>query len=284
MQRPKTLKIYLMDGEPSERVKCSLANWTGVAYKIPRTALDKCKDVECLNQSGVYFLFGTDKNEKDAVYIGQAGLRKNGQGLLFRIQEAHPSIDYWSEVIAFTTTNNSLSSTEISYLENRFYGIANEAGRYVVTNSNEPNPGNITEETESELEEFIYYATIVMGALGKRIFEPLIVESESEEPIFSMKYNKGKAKGKRTREGFVVMKGSILSPGETKSCPTSAIKHREQYADKLDPNGVLLVDILFSSPSAAAAFVGGASLNGKDQWKDECGRTLKMLLETDLLN
>ena len=48
MPRSKTLKLFLMDGEPSGRIKCSLANWTGIAYKIPRTALYKCKDLDIL--------------------------------------------------------------------------------------------------------------------------------------------------------------------------------------------------------------------------------------------
>ena len=90
MPRAKTIKLFLIDGEPGERVKCSLANWTGVAYKIPRTAIDKCKSIQVLNQSGVYFLFGTDKQGNPEVYIGQAGARKNGQGLLLRVQEPHP--------------------------------------------------------------------------------------------------------------------------------------------------------------------------------------------------
>ena len=59
MSRGKTLKLFLIDGEPSGRIKCSLANWTGIAYKIPRTALDKCKNIDFLKQTGVYFLFGT---------------------------------------------------------------------------------------------------------------------------------------------------------------------------------------------------------------------------------
>ena len=71
-----------------------MANWTGIAYKIPRTALDKCKDLDILKQSGVYFLFGTDKSDNAVVYIGQAGVRKNGKGLLLRVQEIHNSIDY----------------------------------------------------------------------------------------------------------------------------------------------------------------------------------------------
>ena len=42
MSRGKTLKLFLIDGEPSGRIKCSLANWTGIAYKIPRETLIKC--------------------------------------------------------------------------------------------------------------------------------------------------------------------------------------------------------------------------------------------------
>ena len=57
--RGKSINLYLMDGDASGRIKCTLANWTGVAYKIPRTDLDKCKEREDLKQSGVYFLFGT---------------------------------------------------------------------------------------------------------------------------------------------------------------------------------------------------------------------------------
>lgn len=86
--RGKNIQLFLMDGESGGRIKCTLANWTGVAYKIPRTELDKCKERDDLKQSGVYFLFGTsDETGKGVVYIGQAGARKNGEGILNRLQE-----------------------------------------------------------------------------------------------------------------------------------------------------------------------------------------------------
>lgn len=283
MPRSKTIKLFLMDGEPSGRMKCSLANWTGIAYKIPRTALDKCKDLDILKQSGVYFLFGTDKSDNAVVYIGQAGARKNGKGLLLRIQEPHASIDYWTEAVMFTTTNNSFGPTEISYLENRFCNMAVQSGRYVVKNGNDPNPGNITEETESELEEFIDYAKIVMGTLGHKVFEPFAPSSEveDEEPVLYLEYGKGIASGKRTSDGFVIFKGSAVNPPLTKSCPERTIKDRKKYADKINKNGILISDILLSSPSSAAGFVGGASLSGNALWKDSNGKTLKELLETE---
>ena len=283
MPRSKTIKLFLMDGEPSGRMKCSLANWTGIAYKIPRTALDKCKDLDILKQSGVYFLFGTDKSDNAVVYIGQAGARKNGKGLLLRIQEPHASIDYWTEAVMFTTTNNSFGPTEISYLENRFCNMAVQSGRYVVKNGNDPNPGNITEETESELEEFIDYAKIVMGTRGHKVFEPFVPSSEAEdaEPVLYLEYGKGRASGKRTSDGFVIFKGSAVNPSLTKSCPERTIKDRKKYANKINKNGVLISDILLSSPSSAAGFVGGASLSGNALWKDSNGKTLKELLETE---
>lgn len=40
-------------------------------------------------------MFGTSENGEDVVYIGQARIRKNGNGMLGRILEPHPTIDYW---------------------------------------------------------------------------------------------------------------------------------------------------------------------------------------------
>lgn len=40
----KSINLFLMDNKADGRIKCTLANWTGVSYKIPRVDLDKCKD------------------------------------------------------------------------------------------------------------------------------------------------------------------------------------------------------------------------------------------------
>ena len=271
--RGKSINLFLMDGEPSGRIKCTLSNWTGIAYKIPRTAIDKCKDMDILKQSGVYFLFGTDKEDNPVVYIGQAGIRKNGKGLLLRVQELHTAIDYWTEVVMFTTTNNSFGPTEISYLENRFHNLAVGAKRYSVKNGNDPNPGNLTEEKECELEEFIDYVKIVMGTLGHKVFEPFVTGMTDEEILYATR-NNAKASGKRVSDGFVVLKGSSISEQITKSCPDHILRIRNKSADKI-MNGVLTEDILFSSPSGAAAFVCGCSANGNVEWKNAKGITLK---------
>lgn len=285
----KNINLFLMDGEAGGRIKCTLANWTGVAYKIPRTMLDEAKSIEYLNQTGVYFLFGSsDDTGEPVVYIGQAGIRKNGKGILCRLDEHRrdESKEYWTEAVAFTTSNNSFGQTEISYLENRFCNMAMNVKRYIVKNGNDPYQGNITEEKESELEEFITYAKLVMGALGYKIFEPLIaikppqepkVSDIDDEPSLHFKTAKVDAIGKRTSEGFVVMAGSKIALKTYDSFPDSSQKFREKYKDKISGDGVLLEDLLFSSPSGAACFVGGSALNGNTAWKTAEGITLKQL-------
>lgn len=116
-----------------------------------------------------------------------------------------------------------------------------------------------------------------------KVFEPYIPSTESAdtEPVLYMEYGKGAASGKRTSEGFVVLKGSTINPTVTKSCPERTIKDRKKYEDKIDSKGVLTADVLLSSPSSAAGFVGGASLSGNALWKDADGKTLRELLETD---
>lgn len=246
MSRGKNINLYLMDGDANGRIKCTLANWTGVAYKIPRTELDKCKERDDLKWSGVYFLFGTsDETGKNIVYIGQAGVRKNGEGILNRLFEhkRNPEKDYWTEAVVFTTSNNSFGPTEISYLENRFCNLAIAANRYIVKNGNDPSPGHITEEKESELEEFAEYAKLIMGTLGHKVFVPLIQKSEpqdnitddigDEEPQLYLsrtikKINLTvKAVGKQTSDGFVVLKGSLVSPQDDNTISSNILEMRK---------------------------------------------------------
>lgn len=56
-KRGKSINLFLMDGEASGRIKCTLANWTGVAYKIPHTALDLCMERDDLKAERCLFPF-----------------------------------------------------------------------------------------------------------------------------------------------------------------------------------------------------------------------------------
>lgn len=296
MSRGKNINLFLMNGDASGRIKCTLANWTGVAYKIPRTEIEKCKNREDLKWSGVYFLFGvSDDTDENIAYIGQAGIRKNGEGILSRLMEhkRNPDKDYWTEAVVFTTSNNSFGPTEISYLENKFCNLAIKANRYIVKNGNDPSPGHITEEKESELEEFVDNAKLIMGTLGHKIFVPLNniipttdestdTDKEEIEFFFTRTIKKinftAEASAKQTAEGFVVLKGSKIAPSSGTDNTISPGIRKKRSECKLE-NNILQEDVLFNSPSSAAEFVTGKSCNGWVSWKTKDGKTLHDLEE-----
>lgn len=297
MSKSKSFNLFLIDGEVTGRIKCTLSNWTGLAYKIPRTFLFKCKDRHDLKQSGVYFLFGKNDTNEDAVYIGQAGIRKNGEGILFRVTEHLNDNFYFTDAIILTTQNNSFGPTEISYLENRFTNLAKEINRYEVTNNNDPNPGNVTEEKESELEDFVEYSKMVLGVLGYKVFVPLIKptpitpeqKDESDNELIlhlSRKIKKSnrkiEAQCKRTNEGFVVLSGSQIEENDSKAIPESIKELRKKcFQNNEIIDGKINQNYFFKSPSYAASFILGMSTNGRTDWKTEDGITLKDLEEND---
>lgn len=281
-----------MDGDVTGRIKCTMPGWSGLAYKIPRIYLDKCKDREQLKQSGVYFLFGKNNFDEDAVYIGQAGIRKNGEGVLFRVAEHLKDDFYFNEAVMFITSGNSWGPTEISYLENKFTNLAIDTNRYKVQNGNDPNPGNVTEEKEAELEIYVEQFKIMLGVLGYRIFVPLVktpesvVEEHDDELILglSRKIKRSQrnieAYCKRTNEGFVVLAGSQIEETDSGSIPDVIKELRERCKQNNEiKDGVLTRNYLFKSPSYAASFVLGMTTNGKVDWKTEDGTSLKMIEE-----
>lgn len=286
--------MFLMDGEVTGKIKCTLSNWTGVIYKIPRIQLGDLKSRDEMKQSGIYFLFGRDEDkQKDVTYIGQATTRKNGEGVLLRIQEhtRDTHADYFNDVIILTTQNNSFGPTEISYLENKFTQLAKEAGRYIVKNGNDPNPGNVTEEKESELDEIVENTLMIIGTLGYRVFVPMTkkVSQDLTDNHSTYLYLKRKTKKsnkvieatyERTTEGFVVLEGSQVEIKDSPYLPASLKEMRQNLiASRIIQDGVLKEKQLFSSPSYAAAFLLGMQTNGRTDWKDQDGRTLKELEE-----
>lgn len=287
----KSINLFLIDDDPTGKIKCTLQNWTGVVYKIPRNQIENWKEWKSqisnhLKQTGVYFLLGKNEDSGEPIiYIGQASIRKNGEGIIRRLlehskNEKESYYKDWNETIVLTTQNDVLGATEISYLENKLTNLAKAAGRYKVYNSVEPNQGNITEEKESEMEEFIKLSKMIVGVLGHKVFEtpvdkinlnPNTLLLNSNEFKFNGKYN---AKGIISNEGFVVLKGSEISPTIKKSCPPAIIKARQQYSNKII-NYILTIDIPFNSASAAAKFVGGSSLSGNACWITKDGKCPK---------
>lgn len=276
----KTIKIFLIDGEPNGRMTCELSNWTGKALKIPRKKIKESSDRLELENTGIYILFGKSykSDNKELAYIGEA------EGIYKRLNQHLTSKDFWNEALVFVSKDENLNKAHIKYLESRMHEIALKVKRYDLDNGNIPTRSVISESDQSEMEEFLKNIKILVNALGYKIFEELRKEQSLEEEIqntfFITAARGAEARGQMTNEGFIVLKGSKIASSVTKSFPQHWRAKRQSLFDDsivVNSNGyiVFIKDCLFSSPSAAAAMVMGRSANGLTEWKLRDGRILK---------
>lgn len=276
MKFGKTIKIFLIDGDPNGRMTCELSNWTGKAYKIPRNKIKDCKDRPDIFNTGIYLLFGKNQENKDSVYIGEA------ETVLNRLTQHLGQKDFWNEAIVFVSKDENLNKAHVKYLENRLHDIATNVKRYHVENSNIPTLSTISEADRAEMEEYIENIKLLVNALGHKVFEEKREISITQvQNIFYINAARGaNASGEPTSDGFLVFKGSKATLDTTPSLTTSLINMRKDLIDK----GILTAmsdcllfneDYIFTSASLAAATVMGRSANGLTEWKLKNGKSLK---------
>ena len=272
----KTIKIFLIDGDPNGRMSCELSNWSGKAYKIPRVRIKDSTDRDDLRSTGVYLLFGKDDEGKDQVYIGEA------ESVLKRLNQQLTSKDFWNEAIVFISKDQNLNKAHIKYLENRLHEIAKNANRYRIDNFIIPTQSSISESETAEMEEFIEYIKMLVNTLGHKVFdEKREFKPKQKEEFFYIKAARGaEGVGEPTSDGFVVFKGSKASKSTVPSLTSSFITLRQKLIDEkvLINNGEVLEfpeDYIFSSPSTAAVMILGRNANGLTEWKLKNGKTLK---------
>lgn len=277
----KSIELYLVNGTADSIITAELSNWNGKAIKIPRIEVAGCKR-EDITQAGVYFLFCKEDDGADSVYIGEAENVKERLVQHMRDYNSEKEKYYWSTAVIFT--GRDLNKALIRYLENRFVETARSSKRYIVLTKNTYRNTVMKESQISAMEEFIESVETLLSALGYRVLEPLdkvekdVSVGEQPEKITlrlerTIKdVGKVEADGMRTAEGFVVLKGSRISPVDDDTISASLKEMRKKAPVE---SGVLKEDMLFSSPSYAAMFVIGKSANGLTSWKTVDGRLLK---------
>lgn len=276
MKFGKTIKIFLIDGDPNGRMSCELSNWTGKAYKIPRIKIKDCADRPELVSTGVYLLFGKDDEGKDKVYIGEA------ESILKRLNQHLTQKDFWNETIVLISKDENLNKAHIKYIENRLHDIAKTANRYVMENSIIPTQSSISESDRAEMEEFIENVKMLVSTLGHKVFdEKREFKLKQKQETFYIKAARGAdGQGEPTSDGFVVLKGSRAAGTIVNSMTPNFIKLRSKLID----GGILTNmgeyfefsdDYVFSSPSTAATMVMGRNANGLTEWKQKDGKNLR---------
>ncbi|MDE5558953.1 MAG: GIY-YIG nuclease family protein [Ruminococcus sp.] len=271
MKYGKSIELFLVNGTADSIVTAELSNWNGKAIKIPRIEVAGCRR-EDITQAGVYFLFCKDADGSDSVYIGEAENVRERLVQHMRDYTSEKEKYYWSTAVIFV--GRDLNKALIRFLENRFVEIARSLKRYLVLTKNTYRNTVMKESQIAAMEEFIENVKILLGALGFKVLEPLDKPDKSkndtsgkgqtEEIRLHLErtikdVGKIEADGIRTSEGFVVLKGSHISPVDDN---TISIALKEQRKKASIESGILKEDVLLSSPSYAAMFVIGKSANG----------------------
>ena len=158
------------------------------AYHIKRERLQQAKSIPELKQCGIYFLYGeTEKEGKllQNIYVGQAVVRQNGEGIWLRIKEHLPQY-YWTEAIACVSANDSWGPTELSYLENYFANQISSAKKdsksYRIRNEVSPNPGNPTPIVKRRCSKYIDEAITILETLRYDFFK----EDKMEQALLGL--------------------------------------------------------------------------------------------------
>jgi hypothetical protein len=229
-----------------------------------------------LSSAGIYLLLGkSEDGMTDRVYIGEA---ENAYNRLYQ----HLAINKyewkeWTECLVFVSKDDNLNKAKIKYLENRLYKITVGCNRYSVVNNVVPAFASLSEGDVSEMEGFIDNLCLLTGAMGIKVFEPIIPNKEEngKELFYIKRKNKDSpnATGIIVADGFVVLKGSMMETGYEKYA-YATLRASLIESGSVDEDGRFTRDVLFSSYSAASSVVIGYNTNGWLEWKTEDGRTL----------
>lgn len=267
---PLAMKLIFPKGDPNGIKIIDLTGWNGRAFVVPRTELGSLKDRPEMKASGLYFLFGEEENSGDElVYIGESG------DCMGRLNSHDAEKDYWNVALVF------LNPPDRNLLESISVKLAKEANRYIVKNGKKPRKEDKEEFDQILNERYLDGVKKILLTFGFPLFQS-IQNAASGNKIYFLKIDGVNAKAQLLDDGSLnVLKGSTARIKETKSFWGWSLAARKRFLEegtlKNIGDGISYVytkDVLFKSPSAAAATTSGRPSNGWTMWKDDQGNTL----------
>lgn len=265
--------MIIPSGNPNGIKIVELPNWTGKCFLVPRQSLKELKDYTEINMPGFYMLFGVDDESiDDLVYIGESETFYN------RVSDHDAKKEFWDTAVVFT---GGLNKAYVKYLEYKATTLAHEINRMKVQNKVQPPENTLLSFDKIAVEDYFEKVQLILTAIGYEVFDA-ITESISDAKIYFLRAEGVDAKAQLLADGSLnVLKGSTARIRETESFWGWSKAARERFiADSTlidSGNGISYTytkDVLFKSPSAAAATTTGRPINGWTAWKDGKGNTL----------
>ena len=282
-ETPFTLHIFVADGDPDGLRLVERSNWIGKAVMFPRALYPQVRNRAEFQQIGVYLLLGPrEQGDGDTIYIGE------GDPVRPRLEDHYAKKDFWTRAVFFVAGPGQLNKAEVQYLEAQLVSRAKAAKRMPLDNANKPGEPTISERDRAAMDVFLDNILGMLPVLGIHAFEQSPLKSSNiQTPALTCQGRGVTASGHDTPQGFVVQAGSYSTKDEVPSLKDYFPGVIELRSDLLK-SGVLVSDgdkrrftqdYTFNSPSLASAVVLGRSSNGRTDWKDASGRTLKELQE-----
>ena len=281
--KPSTIRIFLADGL-SEGVRVvTKSNWTGTAVVCSRAQYPQVRARSEFVSPGVYVLNGPgDDGVLPRMYVGEGEVPRK------RLDKHLADSDFWTELVLFVSSDESLNKAHLRYLEASLIKLGQQAKRATLENGTAPALPPLSEADRADAEGFLDEMLVIYPLLDVRAFEIPSAAGPASAELF-LKGSGAEAKGRETTSGFLVVAGA---QGRTTTVPSLVdypvvLKLREQLQAKgilVESDGrlVLTQDYEFSAPSTAAAVLMGRTADGRKEWKDAQGRTLKEIAKAAL--
>ena len=273
-----SVRIFIPSGEPEGLRVIEKSNWTGQGLVFPRSLFTEVRNREEFDRTGVYILWGpSESGQMPRAYVGEGDVLKP------RLSAHHGNKDFWTHAVAFTSKDQNLNKAHVQYLEARLVDLAAKAKRCELDNGNVPQLPSLSDADSADAELYLADMLLCLPVVGVNFFErPRAQEKKSQDLILSAKGVE--ARGYEDVASFVVRSGSQAVKDEVASIHT----YLSGLRTDLKAQGILVEegaayrfaeDYAFSSPSTASGVILGRSSNGRIEWKNAKGLTLRSIQE-----
>jgi hypothetical protein len=278
--RPFSIRIFLPDGNADGVKIIAKSNWSGRGMVLPRVSFPDVKKRDEFKDPGVYVLVGPSVDgDLPTIYIGEA------DPICRRLEQHYSKKDFWTWAVFFTSKDGSLNKAHIQHLEARLVQLAQDAKKANLDNLNNPQLPALSEAERADAESYLADMLSIFPLLGLTVFEkPKAVKSKKN--LLRVEAKGIVAQGYESTQGFVVMQDSQAVRDEVPSIHRYMSVLRKELIEKgvlvdTEKSYTFTQDYEFNSPSTAAGIVLGRSANGRIEWKDSKGVTLKALQEQE---
>jgi len=298
MTKPRSINIFLLDGDPNGIRVAQIMMSTIQAIAFRRNKLGEVrKTFPEIERPGVYILIGEDESETDRQlsYIGESEGVGDRLAYWNSNRAGRDSKEFWTDTVVLISKDENLTKSHARYVEACLIRSTGGNPRWSLPNSKLPagDAGKLPLPDRAAMDEFVDQTKTLVGALGWDLFREMRGRSADFATIAPAVPALTPSPGLRfffRGEGFaaemelgasgdfVVIAGSRARVRTTTTIPRGTIAMRKTLLDSgvLKQEEDFLVftsDYSFSSASAAAATVIGASANGRILWKLPDGRT-----------